>query len=120
MKLHHPVTLIDPNIVLITLFLNALNTFCSCEAIKMFCLKINTDNKKCMSMFRHQDAGKNYNMETLHKPSKVWRSSKTCLFTYFVVQDVLCKPDSYSACQITACFLYGVLRFITMFTKARH
>jgi len=37
-----------------------------------------------------------------------------------MVQNILWKVDSYSACQRTACYLYGTRRFITMFTKARH
>jgi hypothetical protein len=30
------------------------------------------------------------------------------------------KVDSHSACQTTACFLYGTRRFITVVTKAHH
>jgi len=36
-----------------------------------------------------------------------------------MVQDIR-KADSHSACQTTACSLYGTWRFITMFTKALH
>jgi hypothetical protein len=37
-----------------------------------------------------------------------------------MVQDILWKVDSHSACQTIACFLYGTQRFITLFTKACH
>jgi hypothetical protein len=37
-----------------------------------------------------------------------------------MLQDILWKADSHSACQTTVCFLYGTRRFITVFTKARH
>jgi hypothetical protein len=34
-----------------------------------------------------------------------------------MLQDILLKVVSHSACQTTACFLYGTRRFITVFTK---
>jgi hypothetical protein len=37
-----------------------------------------------------------------------------------MVQDIVSKADSHSACHKIPCFLYGTRRFITMFTKARH
>jgi len=37
-----------------------------------------------------------------------------------MVQDILWKADSHSACQTVACFLYGTRRFITVLTKAHH
>jgi hypothetical protein len=40
--------------------------------------------------------------------------------TYSMVQDILWKADSHSACYTIACFLYGTWRFITVFTKAYH
>jgi hypothetical protein len=42
------------------------------------------------------------------------------LLNYSMVQDILWKVYSYSACQRIAYFLYGTQRFITMFTKAHH
>jgi hypothetical protein len=51
-------------------------------------------------------------------------SSTFLLLTYFliysVVEDVFWKADSHSACQTIGCFIYGIRRFITVFTKARH
>jgi hypothetical protein len=44
----------------------------------------------------------------------------TYLLTYPIVQDITWKADSHSACQTTACFIYGTRRFITVLTKARH
>jgi hypothetical protein len=44
----------------------------------------------------------------------------TFLLTYSMVQNIILKADSQSACQKISCFLYGTRRFITMFTKARH
>jgi hypothetical protein len=44
----------------------------------------------------------------------------TYLLTHSMVQGILWKVHSYSACQIIACFHYGTRRFITVFTKARH
>jgi hypothetical protein len=44
----------------------------------------------------------------------------SCFFTYSMVQDILWKADSHSACQKIACFLYGTRRFIAVFTKFRH
>jgi hypothetical protein len=40
--------------------------------------------------------------------------------THSMVQDILWKVDSYSACQRIARFLYETRRFITVLTKARH
>jgi len=37
-----------------------------------------------------------------------------------MVQDVLWKADSQSACQKISCFLYGTRRFINVFTRSRH
>jgi hypothetical protein len=37
-----------------------------------------------------------------------------------MVQNILWKPDSYSAFGTVACFLYGTKMFITVLTKARH
>jgi hypothetical protein len=37
-----------------------------------------------------------------------------------MVQDILRKADSHSACQTIVCFLYGTRRFITVLTKACH
>jgi hypothetical protein len=37
-----------------------------------------------------------------------------------MVQDILWKADSHSACQTVVCFLYGTQRFITMLIKALH
>jgi hypothetical protein len=42
------------------------------------------------------------------------------LLTYSMVQYILWKVDSYSACQRIICFLYGTRRFITVLTKVRH
>jgi len=42
----------------------------------------------------------------------------TYLLTYFMVQDILWKAESHSASQTISSFLYGIRRFITMFTKA--
>jgi hypothetical protein len=39
--------------------------------------------------------------------------------TYTMVQDILRKTDSHSACQ-TACFLYGTRRFVAVLTKVHH
>jgi len=44
----------------------------------------------------------------------------TYLLTHSMVQDILCKADSHSACQTTTCFLYGTKKFITVLTKACH
>jgi hypothetical protein len=44
----------------------------------------------------------------------------TYLLTYFMVQDIIWKADSHSACQTVACFLYGTRRFIALLTNARH
>jgi len=33
-----------------------------------------------------------------------------------MVQDIIWKTDSHSACQTTACFLYGTQMFITVLT----
>jgi hypothetical protein len=44
----------------------------------------------------------------------------TYLLTHPMVQDILWKADSHSACQTIACFLYGIRRFITELTKVRH
>jgi hypothetical protein len=38
-------------------------------------------------------------------------------FTYSMAQDILCKADSHSVCQTTACCLYGTRRFITVLTQ---
>jgi hypothetical protein len=46
--------------------------------------------------------------------------SHTYLLTYFLVQDILWKTVSRSACQRVACFLYGIRSFIIVLTKARH
>jgi len=35
-----------------------------------------------------------------------------------MVEDIIWKVSSYSACQKISCFLYGTQRFITMFTEA--
>jgi hypothetical protein len=40
--------------------------------------------------------------------------------TQSMVQAIIWKADSHSACQQISCFLYGTRRFITVFTKARH
>jgi hypothetical protein len=37
-----------------------------------------------------------------------------------MVQDILWNPNSHSACQTTACILYGIRRFINVLKKARH
>jgi hypothetical protein len=37
-----------------------------------------------------------------------------------MVQDILWKADSHSACQTLACFLYGTWRSITVLPKAHH
>jgi len=42
------------------------------------------------------------------------------LITHSIVQDILRKADSYSACQTIVCFLYGTWSFIAVFTKVRH
>jgi hypothetical protein len=42
------------------------------------------------------------------------------LLTHSMVQDIIRKDDSHSACQKISYFLYGTRRFITVFTKARH
>jgi hypothetical protein len=42
------------------------------------------------------------------------------LLAHSMVQDILWKTDSHSACQTIACFLYGTRRFIDVLTKARH
>jgi hypothetical protein len=42
------------------------------------------------------------------------------LLTYFMVQDIVWKAESYSAFETVACFLYGTWRFIIALTKARH
>jgi hypothetical protein len=41
------------------------------------------------------------------------------ILTYYMVQDILWKVDSYSACK-TIAFLYETRRFITMLNKAHH
>jgi hypothetical protein len=43
----------------------------------------------------------------------------TYLLTYPIVQDIIWKADSHSACQ-KIYVLYGTRRFITVFTKACH
>jgi len=48
-------------------------------------------------------------------PFYIYRTIK-----YSMVQDILWKVHSYSACQKISYFLYGTRRFITVFTKARH
>jgi len=40
--------------------------------------------------------------------------------TYSMVQNITWRADCHSAYQKISCFLYGIWRFITMFTKARH
>jgi len=61
--------------------------------------------------------------------NELWWYLLTCLLTYYLltyllthsmVQDIISKADSRSACHTIACFLYGYGRFITVFTKARH
>jgi hypothetical protein len=52
--------------------------------------------------------------------SQIINNYYTYFFTYSMVQDILWKVVSYSACQIIACFIYGTRGFITVFTKARH
>jgi hypothetical protein len=42
------------------------------------------------------------------------------LLAYSVIQNILCKADSHSACQTIVCFLYGTRMFITVLTKPRH
>jgi hypothetical protein len=37
-----------------------------------------------------------------------------------MVQDILWKADSHSACQTIACFLYGTQSFIIVLTKSCH
>jgi hypothetical protein len=44
--------------------------------------------------------------------------STVVAITYSMVQDIIWKADSHSACQKIS-FLYGTRRFITVFTKAR-
>jgi hypothetical protein len=46
--------------------------------------------------------------------------SLTDLLPHSMVQDILLKADSHSACQKIACFLCGIRRFITVLTKPRH
>jgi len=46
--------------------------------------------------------------------------SLTHSLTHSMVRDIIWKPDSHSACQTIAYFLYGARRFITVLTKARH
>jgi hypothetical protein len=48
------------------------------------------------------------------------RKLLTYLRTHSMVQDIIWKADSHSACQKISCFLYGTRRLITVFTKARH
>jgi hypothetical protein len=61
-----------------------------------------------------------------HKDFTGFTSSACCLlhstvFTYLLHgEGYSLKADSHSACQTTACFLYGTRRFITMLTKSRH
>jgi hypothetical protein len=43
----------------------------------------------------------------------------TYLLTHSMVHDIRWKAYSHSACQ-TACFLYGLRRFVTVLTKAHH
>jgi len=38
-----------------------------------------------------------------------WKPWKEVGMTYSMLQDILWKADSHSACQTTACFLYGAL-----------
>jgi hypothetical protein len=45
---------------------------------------------------------------------------KVALLLHSMVQDILRKVYSYSGCKSIAWFLYGIRRFITAFTKARH
>jgi hypothetical protein len=40
--------------------------------------------------------------------------------THSMVQDILWKADSHSACQTKAFFFYRTRRFIIVVTKARH
>jgi hypothetical protein len=40
------------------------------------------------------------------------------LATYSMVQGIIWKADSHSACQKISCFLYGIRRFIKMLTKS--
>jgi hypothetical protein len=49
-------------------------------------------------------------------------NSTQCIYllTHSIVQDILCKVDSHSVCQTTACILYGTQKFITVFTKPGH
>jgi hypothetical protein len=44
----------------------------------------------------------------------------TYLLTHCMVQSIIWKTDSHSACQKISCFLYGTWRFITVFIKVRH
>jgi len=44
--------------------------------------------------------------------------NSTYLLTYPMVQDILWKADSHSACQTTTCFLYGTRRFINRAYKS--
>jgi hypothetical protein len=48
------------------------------------------------------------------------RTLLTTPLHYSMVQDILLKADSHSACQTIACFLYGTRIFITVLTKSRH
>jgi hypothetical protein len=47
-----------------------------------------------------------------------WSVTETLINS--MVQDILWKVDSHSACQRIAAFFYGTLRFITLFTETRH
>jgi hypothetical protein len=59
-----------------------------------------------------------------HMVSKSFISMHTHLYTYkftdSMVQDILSKVHSHSACQRISCFLYGTRRLIAVLKKARH
>jgi hypothetical protein len=57
-------------------------------------------------------------ISTLQRKSLVFRGHPPP--SYSMVQDIIWKADSHSACQKISCFLYGTRRFITVFTKACH
>jgi hypothetical protein len=44
----------------------------------------------------------------------------TLTLTHSMVQDILRKADSHSACQTISRFLYGIRRFITVLRTACH
>jgi hypothetical protein len=62
-----------------------------------------------------------FQLQKLRNVECDWKmGTSSYVLTYSMVQDILWKTDSHSACQTITCFLYGTRKFITVLTKDRH